>query len=153
VSEAYDNNVIDYLPAREARQHDIVRRYEDRQQLAQRAVPKPSRPTREPPDESTWWGGRRESQALQRHNAQMNAIARAGDQAEYTQDWAMRLEFHGLKTAIHTVAAGESELMRTEPGSLHEYIGQQLLLDMAERIRHDVTDIQEEFRRRALGRG
>jgi len=132
------------------RQPQLIERYRQRQEIQRRRVPTPSRPEREPGDIRTWWGGRRESTALQQHQARMNGIYYAARQAASTQESAMALEYYTFTTAMQTVAAEERELLTSDPDSLTSQVGEQLLLDSVERIRTASTEIQESFRRKAL---
>jgi hypothetical protein len=150
MNKEYRDNVLAFAPEEERKQQ-LVERYRQRQEIQQRTVPVPSRPEREPGDIRTWWGGRRESAALQRHHARMDGIYHAARQAGYTQESMMALEYYGFTSAMRTIAAEERELMTTDPSSLTGQIAEQMLLDSAERIRIGTTDIQEDFRRKALG--
>lgn len=146
----YSDNLLPF-PSGEDRQQQLIERYRKRQELQRHRVPVPRRPEHEPGDIRTWWGGRRESAALQRHHTHMDGIYHAARQAAYTQESVMALEYYGFKTAVQTIAAEEGELLTTDPNSLTGQIAEQMLLDSAERIRVASTDIQEDFRRKSLG--
>ena len=139
------------FPSEEERQSQLVEHYRQRQEMQRRSIPVPSRPEHEPADIRTWWGGKRESTALQRHHAKIDGIYYTARQAAYTQDSVMALEYHGFTTAMLTIAAEERELMTTDRNSLTAQIAEQMLLDSADRIRVASTDIQEDFRRKTLG--
>lgn len=150
MSNEYHDKLQPFV-SEEERQQQLQERYRQRQEIQRRNIPVPSRPEREPADIRTWWGGRRESTALQRHHARMDGIYHAARQAAYTQEWVMALEYYGFNTAVRTVAAEERELLETNPNSLTGQIAEQMLLDSADRIRTASTDIQEDFRRKTLG--
>lgn len=147
-----NNDYQDSQPmfAQDERQPQMIELYRQRQEIQRRRVPVPTRPEREPGDIRTWWGRRRESTALQQHHAQLDKVYYATRQAVTTQEAAMALEYHSVATAIQTVAAEEHELLKTDPDSLTSQVGQQLILDSVERIRTVSTEIQENFRRKAL---
>ncbi|MGZ3616273.1 MAG: hypothetical protein ACXWOL_05290 [Ktedonobacteraceae bacterium] len=145
------NDKLQPFPTEEERQEQLLQRYRQRQEMQRRTIPVPGRPEREPGDIRTWWGGKRESSALQRHHARMDGIYHAARQAGYTQEWVLALEYFGFATAMRTVAAEERELLETDPNSLTGQIAEQMLLDSADRIRIASTDIQEDFRRKTLG--
>ena len=140
-----------YVPAEAERQQQLVSRYHERQRMQLRQVPAAGRPEREVGDIRTWWGGRRESPALQRHHGRMDGIYYATRQAAYVQESALALEYYGVVTAIRTIAAEEQEILATDPNSLTAQIAEQMLFDSAERIRTATTDIQADFRRKTLG--
>ncbi len=147
-SEYQDNSAM-YAPV-DQRQPQLIERYRQRQELQRRSVPSPGRPEHEPGDIRTWWGGKRESAALQRHHARIDGIYHAAKQAAYTQEAVIALEYHAFTSAMHTVAAEERELLTTVTNSLTSEVAEQMLLDSVERIRVASTEIQEDFRRRSL---
>lgn len=149
-SNEYPEKVLPFT-SEEERQRQLVERYRQRQEMQRRSVTAPSRPEHEPGDIRTWWGGRRESAALQRHHSLMDGIYYAARQSAYTQESVMALEYYGFITAMRTIAAEEQELLTTDPHSLTGQIAEQMVLDSAERIRVASTDIQESFRHKALG--
>ena len=144
------DEVIEFVRAND-RQANLVDRYHQRQDLQQRSVPGPQRPDLEPADQRTWWGGRRESATVQRHNRQLAEAYLATERADYVRKATFALEYGAVREGIGLVAAEEAELMQTTPGSLAETIGQQLVLDSVERSRRAVTDIMEKHRETALG--
>lgn len=147
------DNVIDLVPADDHdRQAQLIRRFRQRQEVQRQAGAVPIRPQREAPDQRTWLGGKRESPALQKHNAQMSLIERSAREADYTIQWANYLEYHGFKNAGQTIATMERELLQIDPYSLTAEIMAQMFLDGAERIRLTETDVLENFRRKALNR-
>jgi hypothetical protein len=150
MSNEYRNNLVPFA-SEEGRQQQLVERYRQRQEIQKRSVPATGRPEHEPGDIRTWWGGKRESAALQRHHARMDGAYYAARQAAYTQEAVMSLEYFGFTTAVQTIAAEERELLTTDPKSLTGQIAEQMLLDSAERIRMASTEIQEDFRRKSLG--
>ena len=150
MSNEYRDKLMPF-PSEEERQQQLVERYHQRQEMQRRNIPVPGRPEHEPADLRTWWGGRRNSAALQRHHARIDGIYHAAKQAGYTQESVMALEYFGFSTAMRAIAAEERELMTTDPNSLTGQIAEQMLLDSAERIRIASTDIQEDFRRKTLG--
>jgi hypothetical protein len=149
-SNEYREKLLPFTSGGE-RQQQLVERYRQRQEMQRHSIPEPSRPEHEPGDIRTWWGGRRESTALQRHHTRMDGIYYAARQAAYTQESVMALEYYGFTTAMRTIAAEEQDLLTTDPNSLTGQIAEQMLLDSAERIRVASTDIQEDFRRKSLG--
>jgi hypothetical protein len=149
MNEEYRDNLVQFT-SEEGRQHQLIERYRQRQEIQKRSVPAPGRPEHESGDLRTWWGGRRESSALQRHHAQMDGIYYAARQAAYTQEAYMSLEYYGFTAAVRTIAVEERELLMTDQNSLTGQIAEQMLLDSAERIRVSSTEIQENFRRKSL---
>lgn len=149
MNNEYRDNIAAFAPD-DQRQPQLIERYRQRQEMQRRRVPSPGRPEREQGDVRTWWGGRRESAALQQHHARMNGIYYAARQAASTQESVVALEYYAFSTAMQTVAAEERELLTTNPNSLTNSVGEQLLLDSVERIRVASTEIQENFRRKSL---
>jgi hypothetical protein len=133
------------------RQQQLVDRYRERQKMQLRNVPAPGRPEHEAGDIRTWWGGKRESPALQRHHGRMDGIYYAARQAAYVQESVLALEYYGFVTSVRTIEAEQQELSATDPNSLAGQIAEEMLLDSAERIRLASTDIQSDFRRKTLG--
>ncbi len=149
-NDEYRENMLPFTTGQD-RQQQLIERYRQRQEMQRRSVPAPSRPEHEPGDIRTWWGGRRESTALQRHHARMDGIYYVARQAAYTLESVMALEYYSVTIATQTIAAEEQELLMTDPNSLTGEIAEQMLLDSAERIRLASTEIQENFRRKTLG--
>jgi hypothetical protein len=145
-----DDKVLPYVSEAE-RQQQLVDRYRERQKMQLRNVPAPGRPEHEDGDIRTWWGGRRESPALQRHHGHMDGIYYAARQAAYVQESVLALEYYGFVTSVRTIEAEQQELSATDPNSLAGQIAEEMLLDSAERIRLASTDIQTDFRRKTLG--
>ena len=145
-----DDKVLPYVSEAE-RQQQLVDRYRERQKMQLRNVPAPGRPEHEAGDMRTWWGGRRQSPALQRHHGRMDGIYYAARQAAYVQESVLALEYYGFVTSVRTIEAEQQELSTTDPNSLAGQIAEEMLLDSAERIRLASTDIQSDFRRKTLG--
>jgi hypothetical protein len=133
------------------RQQQLVDRYRERQKMQLRNVPAPGRPEHEAGDIRTWWGGRRQSSALQRHHGRMDGIYYAARQAAYVQESVLALEYYGFVTSVRTIEAEQQELSTTDPNTLAGQIAEEMLMDSAERIRIASTDIQTDFRRKTLG--
>lgn len=151
MNNEYQDN-LSMFALEDQRQPQLIERYRQRQEVQRRRVPTQSRPAREQGDIRTWWGGRRESTALQQHHARIDSIYHAAQQAAYTQEAVMGLEYHAFTSALQTVAAEERELLSAPTNSLASEVGEQMLLDSVERIRVASTEIQEDFRRRTLNK-
>ena len=88
MSREYNEELQPFV-SNEERQQQLSECYRQRLEIQRRSIPSPIRPEHEPGDIRTWWGGRRESTALQRHHARMDGIYQAARQASYTQEWVM----------------------------------------------------------------
>ena len=99
----------------------------------------------------TWFGGRKASAAVQKHNKQLDAIEFAEVESEFALKQGLRLEYVGVDASSQTLVGEVGVLHGLQANSFEAVVTQGLVLDSVDRIRRLVSDASEHFRRRALG--
>lgn len=142
---------VRYLPSdASGRRAEVAQDYERRQQSQSRQLIV-SQPEPAPADMSTFWGGKKESPEVRRHNQQLRTTAWAEEEDAYALQCGLELEFMALRDSSRAIEAEVDVLMGLARGSLEYVITERLLFDSSERIAELNSLATQGYRRRVFG--
>lgn len=142
---------VRYLPSdASGRRAELAQRY-DRQQQSRSRHLVAKEPERAPADQLTWFGGRKESPEVRRHNQQLRATTWARDENAYALQCGLLLEYVAVRDSSRTIEAEVDVLMGLSRESLEFMLTEQLVFESSERIRGLNGDATEAYRRRVFG--